>query len=92
MYEGVCVNIKVEPRSTLAFTCDTSYFASVSFTGVKFTWRSTLSLLATRREDDDTKRKKLPSNAVLIGLELIYSDGAEDLRVCLATQLSMVQR
>ena len=26
------------------------------------------------------KRKSLPSNAVLIGLELIYSDGAEDLR------------
>ena len=40
------------------------------------------------------KGKSLPSNAVLIGLELImiYSDGAEDLRVCLATQLLMVQR
>ena len=58
MYESSRVNVKVEPCSTLTFTCDTSYFASVSFTGVKFTWRSTLSLLATRREDDGTKKKK----------------------------------
>ena len=46
MYEELLVNVKDEPRSTLTFTRDFSYIASILFTYVNFTrkWKSALKL------------------------------------------------
>ena len=46
MYEESLVNVKDEPRSTLTFTRDLSYIASMLFTYVNFTrkWKSALKL------------------------------------------------
>ena len=39
MYRTSRVNLKVEPRSSLTFTCDLLYIASILFTHVKFAFR-----------------------------------------------------
>ena len=40
MYERPCVNVKVEGGSTLTFTSDLSFIASILFTRVKFSVRT----------------------------------------------------